>query len=440
MRIWLVTIGEPLPTDEGARLLRTGLLAEMLADRGHDVVWWTSTFDHRRRRHRSPGDVVTMLRPNLRLVALRGLGYRRSVSIARVVDHHQLKAKFAKRAAQEASPDVVLCSLPTVDLCTAAVEFGKKRRVPVVLDVRDLWPDIFAELAPRWARGAARVALAPWFGSLRRACAAATAIVGITEPFVDWGVAHAGRRRRALDRSFPLAYRASTPGEHALVAARAYWSSRGIHPGGGDFVACFFGTIGRQFDLETVIRGARQIPRGGRRVRIVICGTGERLESYRAMAAEMQTRRHEAAEDVAVDFPGWVDRAQIASLMELGSVGLAPYLGGMGFEQSYPNKVIEYLSAGLPVVSCLGGLVHDLIVESDCGASYPSGDSAAFASALGALRDDPARCNRMRRNAACVFRERFVAERVYGEMIGHLELLAESVRGVAPPHEYLVSR
>lgn len=47
MNIWLVTIGEPLPIDEGNyRLLRVGILANLLVKKNHNVIWWTSTFNH----------------------------------------------------------------------------------------------------------------------------------------------------------------------------------------------------------------------------------------------------------------------------------------------------------------------------------------------------------------------------------------------------------
>jgi hypothetical protein len=54
MRVWLITVGEPLPLDgPGERMLRTGILAAFLAARGHEVVWWSSSFDHVRKRQRS---------------------------------------------------------------------------------------------------------------------------------------------------------------------------------------------------------------------------------------------------------------------------------------------------------------------------------------------------------------------------------------------------
>jgi len=58
MKIWLVTIGEPLPLgiSKDDRLHRTGQFARYCASKGHEVVWWTSTFDHFRKQHHFEGD------------------------------------------------------------------------------------------------------------------------------------------------------------------------------------------------------------------------------------------------------------------------------------------------------------------------------------------------------------------------------------------------
>jgi hypothetical protein len=46
MNVWLITIGEPLPVQEGARKLWTAIVAEGLVARGHRVLRWSSAFDH----------------------------------------------------------------------------------------------------------------------------------------------------------------------------------------------------------------------------------------------------------------------------------------------------------------------------------------------------------------------------------------------------------
>src|SRR5438045_1803110 len=132
MRIWLLTIGEPLPTDGCAeRLLRTGLLAEILTNRGHQVVWWSSTFDHARKRQRFDRDTTIDVAANYNLRLLHGPAYARNVSIKRWFNHRTVARKFSRLAAAERrQPDIILCSLPTVELCRATIEYGQARNVP----------------------------------------------------------------------------------------------------------------------------------------------------------------------------------------------------------------------------------------------------------------------------------------------------------------------
>ena len=58
MKIWLLTIGEPVPLGAGVRdrLHRTGAFARYLVSRGHEVTWWTSAFDHFRKQHLAAED------------------------------------------------------------------------------------------------------------------------------------------------------------------------------------------------------------------------------------------------------------------------------------------------------------------------------------------------------------------------------------------------
>jgi glycosyltransferase involved in cell wall biosynthesis len=412
MRIWLVTIGEPLPTDEDPRLYRTGQIAERLVARGHEVTWWASTFNHSGRTHRYPRETVVDYRERQRLVLLHGISYRRSVSLFRVLNHQQLAWGFKKDIASEPVPSVILSSLPTVELCQVATTYGRRHGVPVVLDMRDMWPDIFAELAPPWARRAALLALTPLMRAADSACSAATAITGITDAFVDWGLAHAGRSRGPLDRAFPHGYSATPPPPDVLAAGHTFWRDRGISR--EEFVVCFFGAVGRQVDLETVIEAARNLEKEGPRFKFVLCGNGDDLEKYRTMAGDLRN----------VILPGWINRGQIWALMELASIGLAPYVGGMGYESSYPNKTIEYLCGSLPCACSLGGLVRELLVANDCGFFYPNGSPDSLVARLREVASKPQRVAQMRANARRLFEERFASDKVYGDMCDYLEDLA----------------
>jgi len=415
MRVWLVTVGEPLPIDgKNDRLLRAGILASILVERGHDVLWWTSSFDHVRKRQRCGTDTTKVLGDRYRITMLHAVAYRNNISLARLLNHRDVAKNFRRFSELEREPDVILCSLPTLELCVEAVRYGKRNGVPVVIDVRDLWPDLFVELAPAWARGIAKRVLAPFFGMAREACQGAKAIVGVTPEFVAWGLGNAKRAATEWDRDFPMGYRRIDLSSQECDEALSRWRERGIMDNA--FKVCFFGTIGHQFDLDTVIDASRMLKANGRRYQFVLCGSGDKLAQYRRKSEDYPI----------VLFPGWVNRTDIQALMSLSSVGLAPYLNKPNFTMNLPNKPVEYLSAGLPIVSSLSGVLAKFISEYRCGITYEEGNSDSLAEALVRLYDDREELRTMAENAKALYEKSFIAERVYGEMIEHLRRIAGS--------------
>jgi glycosyltransferase involved in cell wall biosynthesis len=425
MRIWLVTIGEPLPVKDGVndRLYRTGYFAQFLADRGHGVTWWSSTFNHMRKTRLFDKDTEITLRPGLELRLLNGRGYKTNISLARLRDHRQIAAKFAVAAAASSTPDIVVCAMPTIELSLAAARYGARVDVPVVLDVRDMWPDVFLDSVPAALRPIAKLALAPMYTEARLACSGAAAISGVTEAFVAWGLRVGRRARSPLDKAFPMGYKTEPPSHDEIADGERYWDSLGVTRASGEFVVCFFGTFGRQFDLETVISVAGRLEREGKPFRFVLCGTGDRYEHYRRMA--------EGAKSIL--FPGWVSAARIYTLQRRSAVGLNPLVDTVNFRANINNKAIEYMSAGLPAVSSPArGVLADLLRDQQCGVTYGSGDADGLYAALEAARCDPAHRAEMSRNAARLFEEKFRAERVYEAMAAYLgEVCAAGVRGQA---------
>ena len=417
MKLWLLTIGEPLPEIDGSpRLLRAGLMAEYAAARGHDVTWWTSSFDHSGKYMRESADFTTSVGIKIRLFP--GGGYTSNVSVARLLDHSVVAAKILLEARDWDRPDIIVASLPSLELSAAAVWLGKRFSVPVVVDVRDLWPDIFLDVLPPLSRIPARVLLAPWATMARYALSNASAITGITEEFVSWGVARARRPRGLLDQTYPLAYPQSVPTAEAQWASFAFWKSKGVRSNDA-LVACFFGSLGKQFELDTlldaaVLLHARNIP-----VQVVVCGSGEALNDAAPRIAELPN----------VICPGWVDAAQIWTLLRMSHVGLAPYRTSPSFSMSIPNKVVEYWSAGLPVISSLQGKLAKLLASEQIGFSVPNRDAGGWADALAHCAAAGSTIERMGLRARKLYVEHFTAEVIYEKWIDGLEGLAISAAG-----------
>jgi len=240
---------------------------------------------------------------------------------------------------------------------------------------------------------------------------------------VDWGLKRGRRTKTALDRGFPMGYTSTAPSQEKLQAAEQFWQEQGVLADAACPIACFVGTFGRQLDLETVLRAAHRLHTQGSPLRFVLCGTGDRLESLRRLAADLPT----------VIFPGWVDAAAIYVLMRRSSFGLDPLPNRYDFLATINNKAIEYMSAGLPVISSPNrGVLARLVAEEQCGVAYDYGDADALAAILGDLCTSRAESARLAENARRVFEDRFVAEKVYAGMMAYLENLVAIGREAGP--------
>lgn len=401
MNVWLVTTGDTLGDPNGTRKLRTGRLAERLTQQGHQVLWWMSAFEHQRRQMLESRDVRRRLGPNLDAQFLHGGGYRRNVSIARYVDHRIIAWKFKRMARRERPPDVVVASLPCHNLACEVVRYAKAAGVPVVVDVRDLWPDIFVTTAPRGARAALRLLLTQDFTRCRAALSSADAIVAVSDGYLRWGLGKAGRERRpSRDRVFYLgAEPPGATGNRVPEWLRSSLSSR---------IVAYVGTFGRSYELDLVLDAAAWALRTGRGdVRFVIAGTGDQQEKITERARDLPN----------VVLPGWIGPDEIDNLLAHAYVGLAPYRAA---ENTVPNKPFEYFSAGVPIISSLEGEMAGLVTEHDLGLNYKPGDLDGLCAAIARALDDERGRNEQSVHARAFFERHGNAERIDGEYARHV--------------------
>jgi tagatose-1,6-bisphosphate aldolase len=126
---------------------------------------------------------------------LHGPRYHGNVSLRRILNHKSVANNFRRLAPTQPRPDVILCSWPLIELCVEAVRFGNAAGAPVVLDVRDMWPEAITDLAPGILRPAAKWFMSGAYRDAREAATRATAITGITNSIVDWAVQFADREQ-----------------------------------------------------------------------------------------------------------------------------------------------------------------------------------------------------------------------------------------------------
>ncbi len=425
MNVWVVKTSEMLATDSGnGRVLRSGMVAQMLDAAGHSVTWWMSTFDHANRRSRASRDTTVPFGSHGSIRMIHSPGYRESVSLARARDHAQWGRAFRKAIAAEPSPDIVFCAYPTIEAAVVCVRFGRERGIPVVVDLRDMWPDIFSERAPAALKPLAQAALWPVRARARAALRGATALFAITEEFLAWGLRFAGRPRRDWDEAFLLAFPApapALPGDAAAAGAAQFWDERGVARDRAFNVVLVGSMTKRRFEMDTVIAAARELQGDQQRVQFILAGDGDDLAGYREQAMGCDN----------VIFPGWLKASQISELLSRAHLGLVPYRNSPDLLMSVPNKVGEYFAAGVPVATCLDGTLARLLAAHSCGLQFSAGSSRSLVELIRQLRGDEPRRLALGANARRAYQEELAAETVYGRLIARLTAIV-AAKAVAP--------
>lgn len=413
MKVWIVNVGEPMAVDPGAeRKLRMGLIVDRLVERGHEVVWWTSSFDHNYKRQRYETNTTVRISERFEIRFLHARPYSANISIGRLINHHQLGRAFesaAEGTADADRPDVIFATMPIVELAAAASSYGRRHDIPVIIDIRDLHPDIYLNLVPKAAHPIARLAMKRMYRDLRTSLRLASGLVAIAPSFLEWGLRHAQRKRSDNDAVFPLAYPEISAADADIDAARRELQSLGVRD--DKRILWYVGTFNRWIDLQTPIDAMRILASKGRNeYQLVISGSGDFEEQWRRRANGLSS----------VVFTGWIGVPHIIHLRRIAWAGIAPYRSGF---LTVGNKLFEYMAAGLPILLSIGGDAKAIIESTESGVAYNGGNPESFASAIDRLALDGER-DRMSANSFQAYKEHFSAERVYGNMVSYIELIA----------------
>ncbi len=422
MHVWIVATYEPLPTvDIESRLLRCGLLAQVLRAQGHTVTWWTSAFNHVQRRNRVRVSTTIDVDAGYRIRMLWAPEYRRSISLQRVRHNRAVATAFQlESTASRESPAVIFAAVPSLELAEQAVSVGRARGIPVVVDARDPWPDLYLTAFPRAVRAIARLALASEFRRARRIFSGATGVTAVSEEYLRWALGYAGRQRTALDGVFPIGYPMGDGAPTAIDQVMVDALRQRVSVGRDDMVVSFAGMFGASYDLETAVAAGRLLQEtAGHRIRIIIAGDGDRAPQL----------RHAARTCATVSLPGWLHQAELAALLQVSDVGLAAYSSRA--RQSLPNKPFEYMAAGVPVVSSLAGELAVLLDKHEVGCQYRAGDAKSLADVLLWLSRHPAERKAMGARARALVWSEYRSEVILERLIAHLLTVSLEHEGVS---------
>jgi len=397
--------------------MRTALLADKLLERGHNILWWGSAFEHQRKIAISESDRNFHMSERYTIRVLRGSGYRRNISLSRYIDHQIVALKFKTQSKKFPQPDIIVASMPDHLLAYEAARYARKNGIPFLVDVRDLWPDIFlARFKSMGLYGMGKLVLALDFARLSFLLKNAESLVAVCKSYLNWGLDKAGRAENSFDRVFYLGYQNSNFRSNAraseILDVPAWLKGREDQK-----LFVFIGTFGISYDLELIVEAAKRFQKTGKSdIYFILAGTGEKSDIISKKSVGLHN----------VMLLGWIGQKEISTLLRSSYAGLLSYVKGA--PQGLPNKPFEYLSAGLPLINSLEGEMADLIDQHRLGFNYFPGDLEGFSSCIERITADANLHDHMSRNALAFFQKYGDADKIYDEYARHIECLVEHKR------------
>jgi colanic acid biosynthesis glycosyl transferase WcaI len=336
-----------------AAATRIRTLANALVRSGHNVTIVTN-FPSFPVGRTAPGDTMRVLRkegpPAKRIVRLFTLTFH-GLPLARL--WHWMVSAIAASVyliGTRQRFDTIICSIPPITLAMPALLGAFRHRARLIVDVRDVYPDIAVAMGEWPANGFfARVCEFIVRGLYPRAAL----IVGVTPTAIRQIASRGVDTRRLL-----LAPNGCERWDHLR------------HECGDRFVALYAGNLGVATDVDLLVDAAAQVSADG--IEIHIAGDG-------AQGLRMRQRVRERAL-TNVRFIGTVSRDRAMSLLAKADVCVVPLRPGI--HESVPTKIYDALSAGCPVVVAADGEARRVTEESGGGVCVKPGDALALSEAL----------------------------------------------------------
>jgi len=324
----------------------------------------------------------------------------------------------ARRAAQIPA-DIIYASSTPLTIAIPAVRAKRRLGVPLVFEVRDLWPEV--PIAIGALRSPALIAAARW---LEKYAYRNSARIVALSPGMKEGVARSGYppgRVHVIPNSADIEMFNVPP------AAGATWRRQHAELGAGP-ILLYAGTVGRVNGLGWLAKLAKAVGSIQPSIRILVVGAGGEWEHVRAEASELGVlgRNFFMLESVPKNV--------MPAIHSAATMCISCVIDLKALWHNSANKFFDALAAGKPIAINHRGWQADLIESSGAGLVLPVDDIEASARVLAAHILDPGWLQASAAAASRLAREQF-DRGVLSQQLEHVLSLALAKSGTGVANE-----
>ena len=174
--------------------------------------------------------------------------------------------------------------------------------------------------------------------------------------------------------------------------------------------------IGEMLDAMALVRGRAT-------VRLTLVGDGRDMSIFREQAARLNLSNTE------VVFRGFLPHDEALAVVAGADVGIVPHHAVEAWNTTIPNKLFDYMAAGLAVITSDAAPAARVVRSTGAGEVFGTGNAAQLAEAIVRL-SDPTRCAAAGHAGQQAILDRFHWERDSETLATSVSLVARS-RGAA---------
>ena len=274
-------------------------------------------------------------------------------------------------------PDVILASSVHPLTVYAGERLAKKFGVPCVAEIRDLWPEsIFAYFPEKRGKWYAKML---YWGE-RRMYERADAVVMTWPGAKDYLLEQGWDKTIDMSKVYHIGNGVDLEGFDQNVVDHPFSDPDLEAP--GYFKAVYAGSIRKVNNLGVLVEAAAELQRrGDKRVKILVWGSGDELETLQKRAEELKLTN--------LVFKGRTDKKNIPSLLTQCDCAIlhnsSTALDKYGQSQ---NKFIEYLASGRPILMTYS-VGYSVCKARNCGLELDAQTPEKIADALERLANMP---------------------------------------------------
>jgi len=261
--------------------------------------------------------------------------------------------------------DLVWGTSPPIFQSVTAWALARIKRVPFLLEIRDLWP-AFA-IAVGILQQPILIRAAEWLERFlyRHADQVVVNSPGFIDHLHSHGAIHVELVPNGADTSM---FDPQAKGENF----------RHIHGLADRFIALYAGAHGMSNDLGVLLTAAEMLMDRDDII-LVLLGDGKEKPALQSQARDMVLTN--------LKFIPPIPKKEMPIALAAADACIAILKPIPLYATVYPNKVFDYMAAGRPVVLAMEGVIREVIMSANSGIAIPPGDPTALAEAITYLAD-----------------------------------------------------